>query len=633
MSRFQSRVRILSAVAGAAVALTAGCTTVGVSTAPGRDDRVEAVTLKETGTLLRMVRGIGWRELQDLQPLLAEQRASDFPGVAAVAAGLHAIAVTCPSGAVPPAWAFEALVNGDPNFWRAYYEIVPGDPLVAMLHVSLLLASGDAVRADRIAVLSISFGKMDLSYRKELVRLDTYAQLVIHVSGGDGAMLARLRAGKAYRSLEAKALAALEVWPRNPRALADLAWCRQNRSAPGVAAAWAALWRADPLFKPPGPALEPAALTAVRRIWESISDDRAAGDDRVLERFSVGAQAAGLDELALASRSLLAGWRDGTLPVDSEFVRASLRRLVGTEQADDICREVFRDDREWLGLSDDSEGGFSSLKGVPVHPQLEQRLLMEIAEASYWIESGLSKGRTLAGNYGERGAAWAELWQLKDAEADLRRSLALDPSNNKVRYGLAVALSDAGQIKEADAVFAEAARRGPVGASETQAWANHLFIQGRFADAEAAYARASRLDPKIAYSRMMADLARLRQGKRRDVRVSRTLMRADPWGASLLEFVAGRLDEKAVFARLEPQGGLRHSEQECELYFVLAEMALGRGDVFEARRNLGSCLGTGITSFVEYAMAWHELRRLDSSQPPPKDDKSGGDDLTAAEPA
>ena len=74
------------------------------------------------------------------------------------------------------------------------------------------------------------------------------------------------------------------------------------------------------------------------------------------------------------------------------------------------------------------------------------------------------------------------------------------------------------------------------------------------------------------------------------------------------------------------------SEEECELYFVLAQLALGRGDVAGARRHLHNCLGTGITSFVEYAMAWHELRRLNAANPPPPEKKSEREGMTDEQP-
>jgi len=629
--------RMLRALAGLALVLAAGCAT--ISRPPAGAEKAEATTLKETGTLLAMVRQVGWQEVGYLRTLLDEQPAADFPGVAALAGDLRAAAAGFPAGRVLSAEALDRLTDRNPHFWHAYYEVAPGDPLMAMLHVSLLLAAGQTVRADRVATLAMNFGRMEMESRKELVRLDTYAQLVTHVSGGNGIELARLRRLKAYGPLAEKARAALAVWPQNPEAWADLAWCEEMTGSPSATGSsgdaarrsLAALRRTDPLFATPAGGPEPATLGEARRLWTAISDDKATGDDEVLQRFSDQAQAAGLDELALVARGLLAGWYEGSLPIDEGFIRTSLRRLVPPDAAEGICREAFAEDHEWLGLALDAGAPRSNLEGISVHPQLEQRLLVEIATTSYWIESGLSQGKVLAANFADRGGAWAQLLQKNEAVADLRRSLVLDPANNEVRYNLAVALSDAGDFKAADAVFLEARQRSSPGVLEEQAWANHLFKQDRFAEAEAAYIRAARLDGRFAYAPIMRDLARLRQGKPGAARLEAKIERADPWGASLLGFLAGRLDEKALFGRLEPKGGLRYSEEECELYFVLAELALSRGDMGEARRDLHSCLGTGITSFVEYAMAWHELRRLDAANPPPSGQKSDGD-LSEPEP-
>jgi lipoprotein NlpI len=611
--------------------LCAGCTTVrppaSPAPAPPSALAAEATTLKQTGTLLAMVEQVGWKQVQDLLPLLDTQSDASFPGVTAFAHDLRAIAASAPNSHEVPPIEVGRLVDHNPDFWSAYYEIAPGDPLMVMLHVSLLLAAGEVVRADRVATLAINFGRMELEYRKELVRLDAHAQLVVHVSHGNAEELGRLRRTKAFAALAEKARAALAVWPRNPEAWADLVVAGQalaGRAAgadgvPPVDGSLAELHQVDPLFTvdSPGAGPEPAALGETRRLWTLIDDDKATGDDQVLERIARSAQAAGLDELALVAHSLVTGWHEGSMPLEENFVQTSLQRLVAPEVAAGICRRAFGEDHEWLGLSRDGDLPPSNLEGVSVHPQLEQRLLVQIAATSYWIESGLAQGADLAEDYCERGEAWAQLLQKDEAVADLRRSLELEPANDAVRYSLAVVLSDAGRFKEADAMFAEAQKRTPGHALELQAWGNHFFKLGRFAEAEAAYGRAAALDPTFAYARIMRHLARLRQGKPGGARLEAGIGEKDPWGASLLGFLAGRIDEKSLFSRLEPQGGLRYSEQECELYFVLAQLALGRGDVAEARRNLHNCLGTGITSFVEYAMAWHELRRLDAANPPP----------------
>lgn len=627
----------LRAVAGAVCLLCAGCAT--VRPPPSLAPAAEAeAALKQTGTLLAMVQQVGWKQVQDLLPLLDEQPGARFEGVTALAGDLQALPVPASGSHGVPPIDVGGLIDHNPDFWSAYYEIAPGDPLMVMLHVSLLLAAGDIVRADRVATLAINFGRMELEYRKELVRLDAHAQLVVHVSHGNAVELERLRRTKAYAALAERARAALAVWPRNPEAWADLAVTQRAQAGQAAGAAGdcpaarslAELREADPLFavEPAGAGPDPAALTEARRLWALIGDDKATGDDQVLERFAGSAQAAGLDELALVAHSLLAGWHEGSVPLDESFVRASLQRLVAPEVAAGICRRTFLGDHEWLGLSRDGDLPPSNLEGVSVHPQLEQRLLVQIAATSYWIESGLAQGANLAGNYGERGEAWAQLLQKEEAVADLRRALQLEPANVAVRCSLAVVLSDAGDFKEAEAEFAEAQKRTPGNALELEAWGNHLFKRGRFAEAEAAYARAAAHDPAFAYARIMQHLARLRQGKPGGARLDANMGKKDPWGASLLGFLAGRIDEKSLFGRLEPQGGLRYSEEECELYFVLAELALGRGDVAEARRNLHSCLGTGITDFVEYALAWHELKRLDAaSPPPPKKKPQGGDSM------
>jgi lipoprotein NlpI len=625
------------AVAGAAWLWCAGCASVppaaAVPAAPAPD---------ETAAVLGMVRQEGWQEVLDLLPALDEQPETDYPGVAALTRQLNALAASTPGGHGVPAFALGRLVDHNPDFWRAYFEIAPGDPLTAMLHVGLLLAAGEAARADVLATLAIDFGRMNLDYRKELVRLDAYAQL-LRQGGQPAATEGRRREGPSeFAALAVQAQAMLRTWPQNPAALADLVRARwglagkPGRLAPDSPAgsSLAALRATDPFYVLPpevaGP--EPPAAAMAQRLWRQIDEDQAIGDDQVLTQFSAAAQAAGLDEIALTARSLLSGRNTGMAPLDEAFVRRSLERLVGAPAGAAICTESFTQDRDWVGFGSENDAPPSDLEGVTVHPQLEQRLLVLIAETSYWIESGLLQGADLAANYAQRGEAWAQMLQQGEAVADLRRAMALDPADNRLRYSLAVTLSDGGDYREADELFAEAAKQAPRDAGETQSWGNHLFKQGRFAEAEAAYAQAARLDPNFAYAQLMRRLAQIRQGKPGSVHPTSRMAKEDPWAASLLAFVGGRIDRKALFGRLEPQGGLRYSEEECELYFVLAELALARGDVADARRNLHSCLGTGITDFVEYAMAWQELRRLDAAHPPPAEKKSQGGDADDEEP-
>jgi tetratricopeptide (TPR) repeat protein len=617
---------LLLLLGGAALFAGTGCATV-------EKPKPEPVALKQTETLLALARQIGWKEVEDLLPLLQAQATGDFPGIAALTADLGRVAAAkrTPAG-VPPIDAVR-LVDHNPHFWAAYFEIAPGDPLMAMLHVGLLLAAGEVVRADEVATLEINFGRMEPDYRKELVRLDVHAQLVLQGSRVADGRLPQLRQHQDVGALARGAEAALRVWPANPDALSDLALSFQPFSAGGPPApdspagrALAALRKVDPFF-PIDPVFaqpDAAALLNARRWWLLIDGERAIGDDRILAQFSSATQAAAIDELALVARSLLSGWSGETIPPDEGFARKSLQRLVGEEAAAKICARAFAEGRQWVGLNTENDAPPVGHEGVSVHPQLEQRLLVQVAEASYWIESGLSQGRDLASNFGQRGTAWAQLRQEHEAVADFRRCLQMEPENRAVRYRLAVTLSDEGDFPAADSVFAEGAKRAAPDAGETQAWGNHLFKQGRFSAAEAAYARAARLDPGSIEARIMRHLTRLREGKPAETQTAGRLGRADPWEAAVLEFLAGRIDEKGLFGRLEPQGGLRYSEQECELFFVRAQLELSRGEIADARLSLHSCLGTGATSVAWYGLAWHELRRLDRAHPPPPPTPSSG---------
>ncbi len=625
--------------AASIVCLAGGCTT----TRPARGGPdAEAGSLRETGTVLALVRQGGWKEVMDLLPVLDKEAGDQFPGVTALAGDIRAVAATSRSRDGVPVFDPARLVDHNPNFWRAFYEIAPGDPLMALLHTSLLLAAGEAARADIVATLAINYGRMDLEYRKDLVRLDASAQLLLQGVPSGAPDLAHVRRPAQFSALGERARAMLAVWPRNPTALADLMvaqWGLAGRphgvgegTEPGRTLA--DLRRADPFFAvdPVVVGTENAAVTEARRLWLRVNETEAIGDDQLLRRFSEAAQRAGADEIALVARSLLNGWNTGLPPLDEDFVHRSVARLLGEKTAGALCADAFSEDREWIGLGSATDAPSADFGGEFVHPQLEQRLLVEIAETSYWIESGLLQGTDLADCYAQRGEAWAEMRRAADAESDLHHALELNPKDNQLNYSLAVILSDAGDFQAADAMFATAQKQAAPDAAEMQDIGNHLFKQGRFAEAEAAYAQAAQLDSSFAYAWLMRDLARCRQGKPPGARSDPRLEKHDPWGGSLLGFVAGRIDQKTLFSRLESQGGLRYSEEECELYFVLAELALSRGDVAEARRDLHSCMGTGITDFVEYTMAWHELKRLDAANPPPPSPKSRGGDSMDDEP-
>ena len=254
---FRGRSRaIWLAAAGAAWLAGAGCATLHQPAPAAPAPPAESITLNETGTVLAMARQVGWQEVVDLLPALDEESQQDFPGVAALTREIHAVAATTQADRGMPAFDVGRLVDHNPDFWRAYYEIAPGDPLMAMLHAGLLLAAGEAARADAVATLAINFGRMNLEYRKELVRLDAYVQLLLQGSRDRAGNQEGRQNSTAFAALAAQAQARLTVWPQNPAALADLTgaqWGMAGKprgiSADSPAGATlAALRRTDPFF-------------------------------------------------------------------------------------------------------------------------------------------------------------------------------------------------------------------------------------------------------------------------------------------------------------------------------------------------------------------------------------------------
>ena len=59
---------------------------------------------------------------------------------------------------------------------------------------------------------------------------------------------------------------------------------------------------------------------------------------------------------------------------------------------------------------------------------------------------------------------------------------------------------------------------------------------------------------------------------------------------------------------------LRTTEQQCEAYFSLGEVALAAGDKGTAVREFENCVQSGIVGFIEYGLAKRDLERL---RPPP----------------
>lgn len=586
------------------------------------------------------VRAKGWSAVSDAVNGLRGEPDALFPGMGALTDQIQLLSEDTSLDWGAPVFSVRKEVDQNPDFWRAFYEAAPGHPLIGLLHVGLLLAAGEAARAQEVATLWIDFGRMSLAHREQFAGLDIYAQGIQMMSRRDFGPRFWSEAG-GYAKQARVAQSVLKVWPQDPDALMQLVeavWVEDGRPEPirpgSRTARFAAELRAvDPMS--PAFALVPEICTPdlqrVRKLWARVSDEANAGDLDLLRKFSIDAQAAHLDDLALCARSLLAGWDPAPALPNQTFVRTSLRRLVGATAADSICAEVYDHNQEWVGVAPADRSPLAGYPGPFVHPQLEEQMLARIADCSYAIASGRLPTAALVADHFERGQAWVCLGRLRAGIADLRQALRLNPRDNHIRWELAAALGKSGSFEAADTLFTQAASAAP--AVARLGFANDLFMEQQWKQAAALYQVVIRIYPKASFTWLMLGLARRREGRPAGIGPGAWQKDHRAWNIALVRYVAGRIGLETLENLMEPRGDRRRTEEVCRLDFVEGELALSRGDRAAAWRHFHECLGTGLTNYIEYYMARCELRRLKSIPSPPRRNRKGGGYEPGAEPA
>ena len=99
---------------------------------------------------LEEARRAGWELALAVVQKLEAGDPKPFPGIAAWLRDFRKATRGLDLKAAPGTWPpvdIDALVTRNPKFWRAYFEIAPGDPGLMLLHAGLLLGAGEATRA------------------------------------------------------------------------------------------------------------------------------------------------------------------------------------------------------------------------------------------------------------------------------------------------------------------------------------------------------------------------------------------------------------------------------------------------------------------------------------------------------
>lgn len=297
----------------------------------------------------------------------------DFPGIQTWLRDFRKATKGIDLAAPPDRWPvidIDALVARNPNFWRAHYEIAPGDPGFMTLHAGLLLSAGEAVRASHLSIIAGQRPGIPKEMRHALQILLVNSQKAGQRSNalvGEGIKLHDkgdyAEAIKKYRdalaiwqqngfvhyefglSLRDKQLIDLGEKPPSPDAIVVNAG---RKNSPEVDAAFAKARKHDPFQLKAWQGDDKAVIRGFLALakkgmpaWQQIVKDREKQvEDKVLEQVAVALQEAGVHELALAARQLQVARRGCFTPGDHPFIATGLRALVPGEPTEDLLKQL-----------------------------------------------------------------------------------------------------------------------------------------------------------------------------------------------------------------------------------------------------------------------------------------------------
>ncbi len=236
------------------------------------------------------------------------------------------------------------LVQHNTSFWQMYYEIVPADPGLAMLHAGALLAAGDADRAQTILRLTMHRGDLDEKTRDVFISImqnSTEFRRPSHNLVKEGI---KLNDSNDFTGALEKYDAALRLWPLNGWAAYERGTTllmRDKDDTGPVRQSFAQSRELQPFqfhawqgSKKEIPGMM-EMLTVMPGLWEpSLHDIKHVMKPEDLLKMSEILQLAEVDDLALVTRQIYITRRGRYMPEDHPFISKSLRRLAPGPQTE-----------------------------------------------------------------------------------------------------------------------------------------------------------------------------------------------------------------------------------------------------------------------------------------------------------
>ena len=320
-----------------------------------------AAIAAQTFAELDAARRAGWDTVSILAHSMTVSEVQRFPNIHAWLKEFRAAGGTPgkrPAGAPIPKLDASRLSASNPVFWRAYFEITPGDSGAMLLHAGLLLAAGEVSRAAYVLIAARQSPTIDREMRSAVETLLEFCQSAIGKGAQQVAEAAKLHDAGSAANAATRLRQLLNDWPGNALAHYELAlalvaqqYAQAGRKppprarlsihseiSPGPAAldAYAKARAHDPLLIRAYLGAEPQGADAllvlgkkVRPLWDQIARETEAkmGNDD-LEALANALLEAGIAELSLAVRQVLIGRERGYDEQDRKNVAAALRSLA-----------------------------------------------------------------------------------------------------------------------------------------------------------------------------------------------------------------------------------------------------------------------------------------------------------------
>ncbi len=311
---------------------------------------------------LHKARRTGWQMVQLVVDKFDSGNVAKFPGTDAwmkdFRKATHGIELKV-SPAKWPALEIDALVSRNPNWWRAYYEIAPGDPGLLLLHAGLLLSAGEATRATHLIIVAHQIPRCPQEFKEAFDVVLNNAQAAHKASNELVFAGNKLFDQRDFAAALKKHKEALEIWPQNGFAHYEVGLTLREleRAAAGkqplepdrifinpveenskdVDAAFAKSRLHDPFQIRAYQGKDKDVINGFLALskkglpaWQKLVKNRkAAMDDEVLREFASACQDAGIHELALSIRQVLVAHRRGRYASeDHPFIMRSLKQLA-----------------------------------------------------------------------------------------------------------------------------------------------------------------------------------------------------------------------------------------------------------------------------------------------------------------